>query len=67
MDSSYQIVVVDAASDDGTPEVLRELAAKYPIETIRRGYNRGLGETARDGFEYIAAVGTSNNVVVRMD
>jgi dolichol-phosphate mannosyltransferase len=29
--------------------------------------NRGLGETERDGFEYVAEVGSPRDVVVRMD
>jgi len=63
----YRVVVVNDGSKDRTLEILRELAQSYPIDIIVHKYNRGLGETARDGFEYIAEVGSPQDVVVRMD
>lgn len=63
----YKVVVVNDGSSDGTAEVLEELSRKYPIHVITHKYNRGLGETARDGFEYVAEVGGRDDVVVRMD
>lgn len=63
----YRVVVVNDGSSDGTGRVLEELSDRYPIHAITHRYNRGLGETARDGFEYIAEVGRPEDVAVRMD
>ena len=63
----YRVVVVNDGSTDRTASVLEELSGRYPIHVITHRYNRGLGETARDGFEYIADVAHRDDVVVRMD
>jgi dolichol-phosphate mannosyltransferase len=63
----YRVVVVNDGSRDATGRILQELAADYPLDVITHKYNRGLGETARDGFEYIAEVAAPSDVVVRMD
>lgn len=63
----YECVVVDDGSRDRTPEVLAELTGSYPIHVIRHKLNRGLGETARDGFEYVAEVGDPDDILIRMD
>lgn len=67
MRAAYRVVVVNDGSRDRTLEILRELAQIYPIDIIVHKYNRGLGETARDGFEYIAEIGSPEDVIVRMD
>ena len=63
----YRVVVVDDGSTDATPEMLAELSRDHPLTVITHRYNRGLGETARDGFEHIADVGEPGDVVIRMD
>lgn len=63
----HRVVVVDDGSKDRTGRVAAELAAKYPIDVVTHRYNRGLGETARDGFEYVAEHAQPEDVVVRMD
>jgi dolichol-phosphate mannosyltransferase len=67
LDADYEIVVVNDGSRDRTGEILQELCARYPMHVITHRINRGLGETARDGFEYVAEVGQRSDVVVRMD
>lgn len=67
MGAEYQIVVGDDGSRDRTPEILRELVHRYPMHVITHKRNRGLGETIRDCFEYVADVGTRQDVLVRMD
>ena len=67
MGSPYQIVVVNDGSRDRTADICRTLAREFPLHVITHRYNRGLGETARDGFEYIAEVASPGDVVVRMD
>lgn len=65
--SAYRVVVVNDGSHDGTASVLKELSENYLIDVITHKYNRGLGETARDGFEHIAEVASSGDIIVRMD
>jgi dolichol-phosphate mannosyltransferase len=65
--AAYRIVVVNDGSKDRTAEILRELAREYPIEAVTHKYNRGLGETARDGFEYVSETSAPEDVVIRMD
>jgi dolichol-phosphate mannosyltransferase len=67
MRSAYTVVVVNDGSHDDSDRILAKLRERYPIEVITHKYNRGLGETARDGFEYVAEVGSPDDVVVRMD
>jgi dolichol-phosphate mannosyltransferase len=67
LDADYEIVVVNDGSRDRTAEILQELSRRYPIQVITHRINRGLGETARDGFEYVAEVGQRSDIVVRMD
>jgi dolichol-phosphate mannosyltransferase len=64
---AYRIVVVNDGSRDRTSEMLETVSARYPLHVVTHKYNRGLGETARDGFEYIAEVASPEDVVVRMD
>lgn len=65
--ASYRVVVVNDGSRDGTARILEELERKYPIHVLTHKYNRGLGETARDGFEYVAETADPRDVIVRMD
>ena len=64
---AYRVVVVNDGSKDKTAQVAAELAAKFPIDVVTHRYNRGLGETARDGFEFIADHAKPEDVIVRMD
>lgn len=63
----YHIVVVDDGSRDRTAEILEESATRYPLSVVSHPINRGLGETERDGFEYIAARCSPDDVVIRLD
>jgi dolichol-phosphate mannosyltransferase len=65
--AQYRVVVVDDGSSDATASILTELQAEYPVEVLTHKMNRGLGETERDGFEYIAERASPGDVVVRMD
>jgi dolichol-phosphate mannosyltransferase len=65
--SPYRILVVNDGSRDRTAEIVEDLKRNYAIDLITHKYNRGLGETIRDGLEYIAEVATPGDIVVRMD
>jgi len=64
---AYRVVVVNDGSKDKTAQVAAELSARFPVAVVAHRFNRGLGETARDGFEYIAEHADPDDIVVRMD
>jgi len=64
---TYHIVVVDDGSCDQTSDVLKEYSKTLPLTIVTHKINRGLGETERDGFEYIEAHAKDEDVIVRMD
>lgn len=63
----YRIVVVDDGSSDQTPALLKQLCNQLPLVVVAHPINRGLGETERDGFEYIARTGGVEDILVRLD
>ena len=63
----YRLVVVDDGSTDKTADVLERLADEYPLDVVCHRINRGLGESERDAFEYVALHGAADDVAVRMD
>jgi dolichol-phosphate mannosyltransferase len=63
----FRVIVVNDGSKDGTSHVLEELGRRVPLEVLTHKYNRGLGETIRDGLEYIADHAQPDDVIVRMD
>jgi dolichol-phosphate mannosyltransferase len=62
-----RIVVCDDGSRDGTAAKLENLAKRYPIVVLTHRINRGLGETVRDLFEYVAEHASADDVVFRLD
>jgi glycosyltransferase involved in cell wall biosynthesis len=61
--SGHEIIVVDDASTDRSPEILRGLAAADPrIKVLRHERNEKLGGSLRDGF-----AAASNELVLYMD
>lgn len=63
----FTIVVVDDGSNDQTPKLLEQVRKKYPIRVVTHPINRGLGETERDGFEYIATHANREDIIVRVE
>jgi dolichol-phosphate mannosyltransferase len=64
---SYCVVVVNDGSKDKTANILAKYRAEMPLDVITHPINRGLGETERDGFEYIAAHSSPADVIVRVE
>jgi len=63
----YQIVVCNDGSKDRTREMLEEYRETLPIHVINHPINRGLGETARDMFEYTVWNCQPDDIIIRMD
>lgn len=63
----YRLVVVDDGSRDDTPAILERFRDRLPLDVITHPINRGLGETERDGFEYVAARAAADDVIVRVE
>lgn len=66
-DLDYRMVVVNDGSTDRTGEILAGFQRSLPLEVVTHPLNRGLGETERDGFEYVATRATTGDVVVRVE
>lgn len=64
---SFRVLVVDDGSTDGTPAILEELTRKWAMDVITHPINRGLGETERDGFEFIASHCGDDDYIIRLD
>lgn len=67
MKQEYRVVVVNDGSYDDTAGVLKSFSQSYKIDVITHSINRGLGETERDGFEYVAQNSASDDIIIRMD
>jgi dolichol-phosphate mannosyltransferase len=64
---TYRLVVVNDGSTDKTTEILAAYAQRLPLDVITHPLNRGLGETERDGFEFISARCHPNDIIVRVE
>lgn len=63
----HRIVVVNDGSTDKTADLLKIFSEKYNLAVITHPINRGLGETERDGFEYVANKCADDDVIIRLD
>jgi len=48
---SYELVVVDDNSPDGTSEIANSLSQQYPVRVITRRNERGLASAVVEGFK----------------
>ncbi|ABL88776.1 Dolichyl-phosphate beta-D-mannosyltransferase [Pyrobaculum islandicum DSM 4184] len=60
--SNYEVVIVDDNSLDGTVEVAKSLAKKYPVKVVTRKNRLGLSSAVAEGAKW-----ASGDVVVVMD
>jgi len=49
---SYEIIIVDDDSPDGTADVARKLSSRYPVRVVVRRGVRGLGTAVVEGFRH---------------
>jgi dolichol-phosphate mannosyltransferase len=66
-DKKYTLVICDDGSFDSTPSILKEFEVKYPLVILTHFINRGLGETERDLFEYVAQNADSKDYIIRLE
>jgi dolichol-phosphate mannosyltransferase len=67
LDYSYEVVVVNDGSKDGTAEIARRLSESMPIQLENHQQNQGLGGTLRTGFLAALKHADPNDVLVCMD
>ncbi len=65
--ASYEVILVDDGSTDGTVAVAEEHARHMPIRIQRHPKNRGLGATIRDGLHGALAICQDKDTIVVMD
>ncbi len=63
----YRLVVVNDGSTDQTAKILEKSKGILSLEIVEHPINRGLGETERDGFEYIARNAKRGDFIVRIE
>ena len=66
-DKPYRLVVVNDGSTDATSEILDKHKKDLELVVVEHPINRGLGETERDGFEYIAWHAGRDDYLVRIE
>jgi dolichol-phosphate mannosyltransferase len=65
--ADHRLVAVNDGSTDATGQILESFRTSLPLDVIHHPLNRGLGETERDGFEFVAARCQRNDVIVRVE
>jgi dolichol-phosphate mannosyltransferase len=63
----YRLVVVNDGSTDDTGKILGKYKKELNLDIVEHPINRGLGETERDGFEYIAWHAKRDDYLVRIE
>ena len=66
-DNEYRLVVVNDGSTDSTGKILEQSRDNLNLVVLEHPINRGLGETERDGFEYIAWHAKRDDYLVRVE
>ena len=63
----FTLLIVDDGSSDNTAEVLNEFKDRRNFSILTHNTNRGLGETERDGFEFIALKAKPEDIIIRVE
>lgn len=65
--TSLKVLVVDDNSPDGTADIIRKLAQKYPIQVMVRSEKRGLGVAYTAAFKSILNQSDKPDNIIQMD
>jgi dolichol-phosphate mannosyltransferase len=63
----FTLCVVDDASTDATPELLKRLSTSIPIQALRHTVNQNYGAAVKTGVLWVVQHGLPNDVMVLMD
>lgn len=65
----FKLVVVNDGSTDKTDQILEDFTKdeELNLTVLTHSINRGLGETERDGFEYISNLANRDDVIIRVE
>lgn len=63
----YHVLIQDDGSSDGTVAVAEMLSKQYPITVLKHAKNMGLGETMRDGLNYLVHNAADQDAIVTLD
>ena len=66
-ENEVHTVVCDDCSSDDTSKAIEGFVSQMPLTILSHNYNRGLGETSRDLFEFAATKSSDVDYIVRMD
>ncbi len=64
---SFEVLVVNDGSSDGTSRLLSAMPAKNNIRELRHEKNRGYGAALKTGFQWIAENASSDDAAVSLD
>ena len=64
---SYQVIVVDDGSVDGTLAAVESCREQLPVTLYRHEVNQGLGRTIRDGLRVASEIASPDDIVITMD
>ncbi len=64
---NFKILVINDGSTDRTESILEDFKEDQHFELINHHTNKGLGETERNGFEYLAEISNNEDYIVRVE